>query len=211
MNYPFMVDFVKFLKKNKIHYEKRKDGLPNMRYASNKTNYKWFIDEMNKKNAMFKSAQRKIDFSDCDTESNHCVSKSLQTKIDNYDCVICMETISDNICLLKCKHAFCTSCFAQHMRNSGQCPLCRDVVANKPKKIDPMPTQLSATIVQQQMMAQYPEREDMNLSSYIVSIYKKYYNDQMPDFDFTRELLTEIQNYGVDVATNCCQWYNRSL
>lgn len=211
MNYPFMSDFIKFLHKNDIQYEKRKDGKPNMKYASNKCNYKWFMDEMNKKNAKFKSAQRKIDFSECGDDFEPCVSKSLQTKIDSYDCVICMESISDNICLLKCKHAFCTTCFAQHMRNSGSCPLCRDFVADKPKKMDPMPPQLTATIVQQQMMAQYPERENMNLSSYIVSIYKKYNNGQMPEFNFTQELLLEIQHYGVDVASNCCQWYNRSI
>ena len=83
-----------------------------------------------------------------------------------------MEPISDNICLLKCKHAFCTSCFAQHMRNSGSCPLCRDIVTDKPKKMEPMPPQLSATIVQQQMLAPYPERDNMCLSAYIMSIYK---------------------------------------
>ena len=58
-----MIDFVRFLKKNNIHYEKRKDGMPNMKYSSNKSNYKCFIDDMNTKNANFKNAQRRIDFS----------------------------------------------------------------------------------------------------------------------------------------------------
>ena len=206
-----MIDFVRFLKKNNIHYEKRKAGMPNMKYSSNKSNYKCFIDDMNAKNAHFKNAQRRIDFSSClDESANDVTTQSLQTKIDTFDCVVCMEPISDNICLLKCKHAFCTSCFAQHMRNSGSCPLCRDIVTDKPKKMEPMPP-LGVTIVQQQMLAQYPERDNMNLTAYIMSIYKKYNNDQMPDFDFTRELLIEIQHYGVDVASNCCEWYNRSI
>lgn len=212
MSFPFMNDFVSFLNENNIHYEKRKDGFPNMKYATNRSNYRWFMHDMDAKHEHFKSAKRRIDFSDCIIEpSNDIVSKSLQTKIDPFDCVICMEPISDNICLLKCKHAFCTSCFAQHMRNSGSCPLCRDIVTDKPKKMEPMPRELGATIVQEQMLVRYALRDNMNLSEYILNIYKKYNNDQMPDINFTRDLLMEFQSYGMDVAMNCCQWYDRSI
>ena len=48
-------------------------------------------------------------------------------------CVICMEPKS-GIASLPCGHEFCTDCFAQHSRETNQCPLCRDEFTCKPKK-----------------------------------------------------------------------------
>ena len=47
-----------------------------------------------------------------------------------------MEDISTNICIGMQAFAFNVSCFANHMRESGNCPLCRSKVVEKPKKAE---------------------------------------------------------------------------
>jgi hypothetical protein len=48
---------------------------------------------------------------------------------DHEECPICLEPISEGLVVLKCKHKFCASCFAQHARSDNKCGLCRDQFA----------------------------------------------------------------------------------
>ena len=206
MQYEHLNDFANYLKNNSIQYVKRKNGLPNMKFAENRYYYGCFMEELQQKIAYFKGVQRKLQFDHIEV-----VSKN-QENIDNFECVICMDKIDDNVCILKCQHKFCVSCFGRHMRENDNCPLCRDIITTtKPKKIEPMPPQIVSSIVKQQILAKYSERNNMDLSNFIVSVFKKYNDDAVPQMELIRDILMEVQNYGIDVATNCCDWYNQSI
>ena len=132
-----MRDFVKYLKQNQIEYMKNKNGMPDMRYSETKLHFRQFlteqVEQLNTKNVTVrrtKTTSRRLEFDALEKAQQ----PSLQDKIEPYNCVICMEDISTNICVLECKHAFCVSCFANHMRESGNCPLCRSKVVEKTKK-----------------------------------------------------------------------------
>ena len=155
-----MRDFVKYLKQNQIEYMKNKNGMPDMRYGETKTHFRQFLTEqfemLNTKNVTVrrnKSTSRRLEFDPLEKAQQ----PSLQDKIETYNCVICMEDISTNICVLECKHAFCVSCFANHMRESGNCPLCRSKVVEKPKKAEKMPDETVYQNMMNQVMAAYPK------------------------------------------------------
>ncbi len=57
---------------------------------------------------------------------------------DHDECPICLEPISEGLVVLKCKHKFCASCFAQHARCDNKCGLCRDQFAT-PVPLPPPP------------------------------------------------------------------------
>lgn len=49
------------------------------------------------------------------------------------ECLICSEVMKGKV-ELKCGHALCPNCFAQHSRLANTCPFCRDEFSCKPKK-----------------------------------------------------------------------------
>lgn len=212
-HYEYIAEFASFLNRNQIPYKKRKDGLPNMRYATTKAKYDKFVNDMKQQEQ--KTVKKTIDLSsieDDDDDEHFIHEHSVQTKIDTFECVICMDNISDNICLLKCKHSFCVSCFAQHMRHNGDCPLCRDSVTEKPKKLARMPTETVELIAEYAMTAPPGSNSRYrNITECIVDIHKTYYNGEMPKFEATRDIVLEIQNYGFHVGTYCCSWYDSSI
>jgi len=58
---------------------------------------------------------------------------------DHDECPICLEPISEGLVVLKCKHKFCASCFAQHARSDNKCGLCRDQFAPRVQRTPPPP------------------------------------------------------------------------
>lgn len=210
-----MHDFVKYLKQNQINHKKNKNGTPDMRYGENKIYFREFLTEqfemLNTKNITVRrnnSITRRLEFDALEKAQQ----ESLQKKIETYNCVICMEDISTNICVLECKHAFCVSCFANHMRESGFCPLCRSKVVEKPKKAEKMPQESVYQNMMQQVMTTYPERNDLTLPQYI----KECCNYHFPQEDekheaFMQSVMSEIQEFGIDVGNQIAEWYNSNI
>ena len=104
-----MRDFVKYLKQNQIEYMKNKNGMPDMRYGETKTHFRQFLTEqfemLNTKNVTVrrnKSTSRRLEFDPLEKAQQ----PSLQDKIETYNCVICMEDISTNICVLSANMHF---------------------------------------------------------------------------------------------------------
>ena len=165
-----MTDFAVYLHNRGIKdFPKRKNGLPNMTSQTNKKYYKEFVEHMN--------ASRKTQKTQKNIQSrNTHISQSIVP----FECVICLETIDDNMCKLKCSHTYCVSCFAQHIRLNGNCPMCRGYVADKPKSSS-MPTVTTQTIediVDSQMGRRYPERDNQNVEEYVTSIIERFYDDE---------------------------------
>jgi hypothetical protein len=191
-----MTDFAMYLHNHGIQdFAKRKNGLPNMSNKMNKKYYEEFVDHMNTSKVAQKVYQS---YNTHNTKS-----------ITPFECVICMETIHDNMCKLKCSHTYCVSCFAQHIRLNGNCPMCRGYVADKPKSSS-MPTVTTQTIedlVDIQMRRRYPERDDQNIEEYVTNIIERFYNDEsernmsrnyMKNKTVINLMKREFREYGLD-------------
>ena len=189
-------EFITYLEKKTPNYPKNKNGAPNMRYKINKNEWFVFITQrcQNRKN-------KRKEFDVLEKAS------VIQKKIEPYECVICMETIDKNICVLNCKHSFCVECFGQHMREKGDCPLCRDTVIEKPKKIEEMPPQTMSSIVTTNLMnTGIDQRNNLTMKLYLKQLFNKYYNEE-PKEEHIREMMVEISEFGLDVANNIIEWY----
>lgn len=139
--------------------------------------------------------------------------------INKFICIICFEETSTNIAKLDCDHSYCISCFAQHIRQSGSCPLCRKDIVSKPKKIEKMPSQVMTQIIENQANLLYPERNVMSLENYIKYYLKYYQNEDKSNLQLNRmsqsernmyllkTIMAEIKNYGEDVCYATCKWY----
>lgn len=210
-----MRDFVKYLKQNQIEHKKNKNGMPDMRYVENKTYFRQFLSEqleqLNTKNVTIrrkKTTSRRLEFDALEKAQQ----ASLQDKIKTYNCVICMEDISTNICVLECKHAFCVSCFANHMRESGNCPLCRSKVVEKPKKAEKMPDESIYQNMMHQVMASYPERNDMTLPQFIKECCNYHFPQEHENHEaFMKAVMNEVQEFGIDVGHQIAEWYNSNI
>ena len=210
-----MNKFSDYLKSNDIQFMINLNGLPDMRMKENKIHWKLFMEEYNEiKNKRpnkpsrksLNQVRKKLEFDALEK------APSLQTKIDTYNCVICMEDISNNICLLECKHSFCVSCFAKHMRESGCCPLCRSNVIEKPKKCEKMPNETINQIIETQLTNLYPERDNETFPKYLQNCCNQYYPcDHDQHIEFIKTIMKEVQEVGLDIGHNVADWYNSSL
>ena len=81
-------------------------GVPDMRYLHNKD---VFSEYLKFKNVTASNSKGKPN------------NKEYHQDIQQYHCVICMESINDNICYLKCKHKFCVPCYSTHIRTKNTC------------------------------------------------------------------------------------------
>jgi hypothetical protein len=131
-------------------------GFPDMRYSINKQIFNEYL-EWKQKNV--KNIER---FRNKFTEEEF-----VQNKIKSYNCVICMDEIDDNLCMLKCKHAFCVSCYSQHIRIKNDCPLCRDVICEKVKKGVILPDEAIHLLVDGELRRSYPERQNLPMKQFI--------------------------------------------
>lgn len=90
----------------------------------------------------------------------------LHQQTPSFECSICMENITDNMCKLKCGHAFCVECFSNLARTSNKCALCRDPLSGKQVKKEINENAL-IDIVQYELDTPYEERENMNMYEYV--------------------------------------------
>ena len=215
-----MNKFVEYLNLNNIPFKTTLKGFPDMRLNQNKIQLKLFMEHTfneikNKRtNKLSRNSlnqvRKKLEFDDLEN------APSLQTNIDTYNCVICMEDISTNICLLDCKHSFCVSCFAKHMRESGCCPLCRSNVTEKPKKMEKIPNDTLNQIIRGQLLSLYPERDNQTFPDYLDNCCKEYFpsfkrEEEGRRLEFVQTIIKEVQEVGLDVGHQVAKWYNSSL
>ena len=211
-----MNKFADYLTSKEIMYLGRKNGLPDMRLKENKILWKLFMQEYNNEiknkpsRKSLSQVRKKLEFDALEK------APSVQTKIETYNCVICMEDISTNICLLECKHSFCVSCFAKHMRESGCCPLCRSNVIEKPKKCEKIQTETIHQIIGTQLTNLYPERDNQTFPNYLNNCCKEYFpsykrEEEGRRLEFVQTIMNEVQEVGLDIGHQVAEWYNSSL
>ena len=180
---PEHVEFYLYLNEYGIEYPKKVDGYPNMSYKVNKQHKENFLllkstNKVSKESLSLSSQRhqkRNKHFTDTPKKRDKRV---LQQEIEPYECVICMQQVSKNVCVLDCKHCFCTKCFAIHMRYNNTCPLCRKEVCDPPKPLrENIPDESMMNIVDVEYESVRPERDDMDLSNFIRNQLKKYINN----------------------------------
>ena len=139
-----------YKKNNIVDYKRTKMGDPDMRNHENKKTLnnilkEEILDKNKSENAHNFTSEKEENYrAEIESLTDEEIEKF--RKMNTTDCVICGESMKDNCCMLKCKHMFCTSCFAEHSRNSNSCPLCREEYCSKVKKIEKMPRQILHSI-----------------------------------------------------------------
>ena len=123
-------EIMKFYSENNIEdYPKTKKGLPNMSCSMNKKTkvriMKQKILEKNKKENKDSYTTSKEEY-----YRNEILSMSDEELSELSEltetCAICMETMSEDYCILKCEHMFCVNCIANYCQTNNKCPLCRE-------------------------------------------------------------------------------------
>tara|TARA_Y100000816_G_C26024300_1_gene536005 strand:+ start:303 stop:875 length:573 start_codon:yes stop_codon:yes gene_type:complete len=137
-----------------------------------------------------------------------------ETTVKEFDCVICMETIQTNTCILECGHQFCVVCFALHMRENGNCPLCREKIIEPPRKKNhgSMPIDTINTMMLNEYLARYQDRGNLNLPNYVRSeINTLLYNSQSTNqIMCVDNIATEIYRFGHDLIERVNMWHENS-
>lgn len=184
-----IIEFKNYLIKENIYFLKNKQGNPNMKYKVNKVQFE-----------RFKEQQQYIII---DELKETMKNDSEVNKVKKYDCVICMEEITNNVTILKCSHSFCVNCILTHSLTNNTCPLCRDKYFDKTPKPNMLLSQQINEIVYDGMNNVISERDDMTLVNFIQSKLKYgNYNDE----NF-QEVINEINETLYDVANAVNDYY----
>ena len=172
-------------KNNILVYKRTKMGDPDMRSQENKLVLtkilkQELLDKNKRENAHSFTTEKEKDYR---AEIESLDDKDIEhiRKMNTTECVICGESMKNNCCMLKCNHMFCTSCFAEHSRNSNSCPLCRVEYCTKPKKVEKIPRQVLHSIfeIEYHQLKQYkilnePEKK---------YLFKDCIKDEIEDFE----------------------------
>lgn len=62
------------------------------------------------------------------TRSWNSRGAGLVQQLDESDCVICLEPLTQEVEMMICGHAFHTACIKRWLDKSSRCPLCREVI-----------------------------------------------------------------------------------
>ena len=186
-------DFLRFLClfHHLKEYPKNKNGFPDMRHSKCKKLFTSYIKSKN--NGQFNHYSDKF---------KHVISKEerIQNHIEKYDCVVCMEEIEDNICMLKCNHGFCVNCFIQHVRLKNDCPLCREELCSIPQRKKKISNEGIVYYINYHLNMHYEERGNATfnqfLSNYVVNDYHK------------ELIIKEIKETMMDVSQSVNEFYN---
>lgn len=215
---PIMVEFKLYLDKYGIEYPKKKDGYPHMTYNVNKIHKIKFdhIKMQQSWSSMREPLTKSTKGSDHNRRERTIYTKlddnvhkcTVQQKIQKYECVICMQEQDTNICLLECKHAFCTKCFAIHFRYNNCCPLCRKEVCSMPKpEKETMPEESMFQIIHNEYQNNYPERDDLSLRQYISGKLEQHRTGCNEEV-LLNDIEKEVMEFGQDVAQRIIEWYD---
>lgn len=140
-------NFKNYLDINKIKYKSKKNGFPDLRYKN-------IINLYNK----FKITD------------NH----NYDDTNDTIDCPICYENINNNKVILSCNHTFCVKCFSYHIRLVNNCPLCREIICDKPNNKKKLSNSEIDILINRQLTTSYTERNNLNLHNYIFKELNKF-------------------------------------
>jgi hypothetical protein len=111
-----------------------------------------------------------------------------------------MESINDNICLLKCKHSFGVSCYSNHIRVKNTCPLCRAEICCKPKSMKKIPDSTVTSIMIEELAKKYDERQKQTLEEYVKNHVTNCLSVKM--------IMNEIKYTILDVAFGVADYYD---
>ena len=179
-------DFIRFCNKNKYQLKINKDGTPNLKNRQNKEYFE-FYKKVLKRN-----------------EDNE------NTEVKEFDCVICMETIKTNSCILDCGHKYCVVCFGHHMRENGNCPMCRQEIIKPPKKKEIMPSETISAIVMNEYLSTYDERENLSLPNYIRAEINLISNENSVNNEQVcmNNIANEVYRFGHDLVHRVNTWHH---
>ena len=174
-----------YTKNNILSYKRTKTGDPDMRNQENKSTLKnilkqEILDKNKSENAHNFTDEKETDYrKEIESLSDEEIEQF--RKMNTTNCVICGESMKGNCCMLKCKHMFCTSCFAEHSRNSNSCPLCREEYCSKAKKIEKIPRQVLHSIfeIEYHQIKKYGILNEPN-ETYL---FKDCIKDEISDFE----------------------------
>lgn len=179
-------DFVSFCNKHKYKLVFAKDGSPNMKIRQNKEYFEFY-----------KKVLKRNDYNE-------------NTEVKEFDCVICMETIKTNSCILDCGHKYCVVCFGHHMRENGNCPMCRQEIIKPPKKKEIMPSETISAMVLNEYLSTYNQRENLSLPNYIraeinlVTDQNNINNERV----CVNNIANEVYRFGHDIVHRVNTWHN---
>ena len=125
-------------------------------------------------------------------------------------CPICWDNdLKEEYVLTKCKHKFCPSCYAQHIRLKTNCPLCRREIAPPP----PPTSQYHYKDMQPNNAVQLIHLDILSSPEYILDIERAVGMDrsrrppnQPPEKTETEridEILKVLTRFGVSLAGRC--------
>lgn len=108
----------------------------------------------------------------------------------HFECSICLEEITDNMCKLKCGHCFCVDCFSNLARTSNNCALCRKEISSNfiKKKVN---EDGLIRLINHEMETAYTDRNNMNIPDFIHDQIIKIYNSEIKsDYILSRAVET---------------------
>ena len=106
--------------------------------------------------------------------------KNYYNNINDFECCVCLEESTENICMIECKHHICKKCYLKCLNQDEKCPICRQEI--KPINIDKSKYLLS---VYSNEMKKYENYSEMvNKISYLnyTNIPKEQYKIILNDF-----------------------------
>lgn len=106
----------------------------------------------------------------------------LYNSIPSFECSICMETLENSGCKMKCGHYFCVDCFSNLARVGNKCALCRSNLSETSVKKEVDQNAL-IDIVNYELETPYAERGNQNVREYIYDQMKKLVETDKPDDD----------------------------
>ena len=161
-----VMTFKEFLDLRKVYYKVKKNGEPSIRSKQIKALQREY-NTMNMK----KVIDAWISYSKTNDEKWLELDKKRQEA--SFECPICYESISNNMVLNKCGHKLCISCFSLHIRENNTCPICRDEICKKPKKIISMPSEMRRNLIEDTLSNEYDERDGMTMRAFVINQFNK--------------------------------------
>jgi hypothetical protein len=130
-----------------------------------------------------------------------------QNNMNDNGCPICKEPLKDN-CTLVCNHTFCVPCSIYHFRNNTTCPLCRNEICDKPKKTEPMTSDMVQEEIENILMTEEPDRKNMTMYDYVSAKLEYYkYNSVLNKERYMNDIYDEITQCMIDYNAKVEEWY----
>lgn len=206
-NYPKEVfdEFVKYMRESYPDHKRKKDGNPNMLFSENRKIWKEYIIKC--KREIDERQQKKRQ-----NENTKYVRNLLESeKPPEFECVICYDNITSNVCRLDCSHMYCVKCLATHMRVSGNCPMCRATVLDPPRKNVIIPDEAIDAIVDSALNTRYVDRCNRTFSEFLAYNIRAFYGENRVTEPFVNVIMREINQHSSDIMVATSEWHNSRI